>query len=101
MAAVRPLTIRYLPPAERDIHAIADYLLERNPRAAVRVRAVILRTLEIATRFPQLGRGQRTRHVRKLVVPRYGYLIYFVVDPAADELIVLRIRHGRQRRSYR
>src|SRR6478735_1045393 len=56
MAAVRPLTIRYLPPAERDIHAIADYLLERNPRAAVRVRAAILRTLEIAL-FPSARQG--------------------------------------------
>ena len=101
MAAVQPLTIRYLPPAERDIHAIADYLLERNPDAAARVRGAILRTLEVAAHFPQLGRSQQTPRVRKLVVPRYGYLIYFVVDAAAGELIVLRIRHGRRRRSYK
>jgi plasmid stabilization system protein ParE len=100
MAPVRPLAIRYLPPAERDIHELADYLLARNPDAAARVRSAILRTLEIAAHFPELGRRQLTRRVRKLVVPRYGYLIYFV-DPAANELIVLRIRHGRQRRSYK
>ena len=101
MAPVRPLTIRYLPPAERDIRELADYLLARNPDAAARVRSAILRMLEIAAHFPELGRRQLTRRVRKLVVARYGYLIYFVVDPAANELIVLRIRHGRQQRSYK
>jgi plasmid stabilization system protein ParE len=59
MAAVQPLTIRYLPPAERDIHAIADYLLERNPDAAARVRGAILRTLEVAAHFLSSAGGSK------------------------------------------
>jgi plasmid stabilization system protein ParE len=89
MAPVRPVAIRYLPPAERDIHELADYLLARNPDAAGRVRSAILRTLEIAARFPELGRRQLTPPCAKARRPALRIAHYFVVDPAANELIVL------------
>ncbi|GAC1336322.1 MAG: hypothetical protein NVSMB26_22670 [Beijerinckiaceae bacterium] len=69
MAALRPLTIRYLPPAEEDIKAIADYIHARNPGAAIRVRKALLGNLAMLATFPGLGVRQSRHRLRKWVGP--------------------------------
>jgi plasmid stabilization system protein ParE len=66
--------------------------------AQSRVRAAILQSLERLLAFPGRGRHQKTPGVRKFVARRYGYVIYYVIDTVADELIVLSVRHSAQRR---
>jgi toxin ParE1/3/4 len=39
-------------------------------------------------------------NVRKLVIRRYPYLIYYMVDAEADELVVISIRHAAREREY-
>lgn len=50
--------------------------------------------------FPHVGRPQRTEGVRKLVTRRYAYLIYYLVDEAADELVILNVKHPAREREY-
>jgi toxin ParE1/3/4 len=38
--------------------------------------------------------------VRKLVTRKYAYLIYYTVDEAADEIVVLNVRHPARERDY-
>ena len=51
------MKLRFTPRAVSDIAAIADYIRERNPAAAERVRAAIIQSLQDLILFPQLGRA--------------------------------------------
>jgi toxin ParE1/3/4 len=71
------MRLRFTPRATADLIEIADYLCERNPMAARRVRATIYKSLQNLLLFPRLGRRQRTEGVRKLVTHPYRYLVYY------------------------
>jgi plasmid stabilization system protein ParE len=47
--------------------------------------------------FPELGRKQEEEGVRKIVTRRYSYRVYYMADEAADEIIVVAIRHPARR----
>lgn len=94
------MRLRYTARAAADIEAIADYLVERSPDAAQRVRTAILRTLQTVVLFPESGRLQSVPDVRKLVTRRYAYLIYYRVDREADEIVVLTVQHSSRRRAF-
>jgi plasmid stabilization system protein ParE len=94
------MKLRFTPRAAADLIAIADYLRERNPIAAISVRAAILDSLQLLLRFPRLGRTQSVRGVRKLVTRKYGYLAYYTVDQEAEEIIVLTIQHSARDRPF-
>jgi mRNA-degrading endonuclease RelE of RelBE toxin-antitoxin system len=34
------------------------------------------------------------------VTPRYSYLIYYTIDDATDEVVVVAIQHSARRRDY-
>jgi toxin ParE1/3/4 len=93
--------LRFTPRAVFDLASIADYIRERNPAAAVRVRSSILKSLGNLTAFPRMGRKQSTPGVRKLVTRRYSYLVYYKVDLDAREVVVLSIRHPARKRKYK
>jgi toxin ParE1/3/4 len=88
------LTLR----AARDLTGIADYIHEHNPAAAKAVRAAILDALQNLVLFPKLGRPQTIEGVRKLVVRKFPYLVYYLVDEAAQEIIILTIQHPARER---
>jgi plasmid stabilization system protein ParE len=50
--------------------------------------------------FPQAGRRQAPEGVRKFVTRKYGYLVYYMLDQAADEIVVLTIQHPARDREY-
>jgi plasmid stabilization system protein ParE len=65
------------------------------------VRASILRSLQNLTLFPAIGRLQNVEGVRKLVTPRYRYLIYYMIDEGAEEIVILTLQHPARSREYR
>jgi toxin ParE1/3/4 len=71
--------LRFTPRATRDLAEIAEHLRTRNPSAALTVRDGILRSLQNLTLFPALGRPQNVEGVRKLVTPKYRYLVYYMM----------------------
>jgi len=79
--------------AAQDLIEIAEYIRVENPNAAENVRASIIAAMQTLVRFPRLGRPQTTGNVRKLVTPRYGYVVYYMPDEARNEVIVLTIQH--------
>ncbi len=64
------------------------------------MRAKIEEALDILVRFPDAGKEQTTANVRKFVVRRYPYLIYYSIDADAGELVVLSVQHPRREREY-
>lgn len=68
-------TRRYL----RELAAVGDYLLERNPAAAARiVRAIHGRTLRLLTQNAFLGRRGEIEGTRELVLADLGYIVAYV-----------------------
>ena len=65
------MKLRFTRQATQDLNSIADYVSEQNPKAALRVRAAIVESLQTLVLFPYIGRRQKTEGVRKLVTRRY------------------------------
>jgi toxin ParE1/3/4 len=88
------------PEAVTDLERLRDFLHQRNPAAARRamtaIRAAIL-SLDI---FPERGRPSPMTGARELIVSfgRSAYVLRYAHLPATDEIIVLRIWHGREQR---
>jgi toxin ParE1/3/4 len=93
--------LRFTLRATRDLADIVEHLRIRNPSAALAVRAAILRSLQNLTLFPTIGRPQDVTGVRKLVTPKYRYLVYYMIDERAEEIVILTIRHPARSREYR
>jgi addiction module RelE/StbE family toxin len=94
------MKLRFTPRATQDLAAIADYIHAHNPAAAQKVRAAILNSLRNLCSFPEIGRRQTVEGVRKLVTSKYPYLVYYTVDQAAEEIVILTIQHPARRREY-
>lgn len=94
------MKLRFTPRALANIAEIIDYIEERNPAAARRVRAAIYDSLQTLILFPYFGRRQRTPGVRKFVTRKYSYLVYYFIDEAADEIVILNVKHPARRREY-
>ena len=95
------MKLRFTPRATRDLAEIAEYLRTSNPSAALAVRDAILRSLQNLALFPAIGRPQNVEGVRKLVTLKYRYLVYYMVDEGAEEVVVLTIQHPARSREYR
>ena len=95
------MKLRFTPRATRDLTEIAEHVRNRNPSAALAVRDAILRSLQNLTLFPAIGRPQNVEGVRKLVMPRYRYLVYYMIDEGAEEIVILTIQHPARSREYR
>jgi addiction module RelE/StbE family toxin len=94
------MKVRFTPRATQDLAAIADYIHACNPAAAQNVRAAILNSLRNLASFPESGRRQSVEGVRKLVTRKYSYLVYYTIDRAAEEVVILTIQHPARRREY-
>jgi toxin ParE1/3/4 len=94
------MKLRFTPRAMADLVEIADYIHASNPVASQRVRVVIYDSLQNLILFPHVGREQKVEGVRKFVTPKYLYLIYYTVDEAADEIVILNVKHPARRSEH-
>lgn len=95
------MRVRFTRRATGDLADIAAYLNRHSPEAALHVRAAILSALQRLAAFPLSGRAQSVEGVRKLVVRKYPYLVYYVIDAAAGEVIILTVQHAARERELR
>ena len=94
------MKLHFTPRATQDLAGIADFISARNPAAALRVRASILNSLKNLVLFPEVGRRQTIKSVRKLVTRKYPYIVYYAVDQAAEEIIILTIQYPAREREH-
>jgi toxin ParE1/3/4 len=64
------------------------------------VRSAIYESLQNLILFPYVGRRQKTPGVRKLLTRKYVYIVYYLVDEAADEIVILNVKHPARRREH-
>jgi addiction module RelE/StbE family toxin len=85
----------YAPRAQRDLEAIAEYLVQRSPAGTKSVLAAIKSSAEILEAFPEIGRVVDDAGHRRLPVSRFPYVIYYRI--AGNEVLILHIRHTSRR----
>lgn len=79
--------------ATRDLVKIADDIGSLNPGAARSIGDAISASQKLIADHPRIGRLQKGRDLRKLVMPRYGYLIYYRVIDRDGIVAIVTIRH--------
>jgi toxin ParE1/3/4 len=84
--------VRWLRVALANLEAEADYIAEDNPAAADRAVQKILRTVDLLTKRPAMGRPSRVAGTRELVVSDTPYIIPYRVRANAVE--ILRVFHA-------
>ena len=82
------------PQADRELQDHIAYVAQRNPDAAERLRARIMKRLRDLVEHPQSGRPGRVPGTRELVIAGTSYLIIYEVLESA--VYILHIMHGRQ-----
>lgn len=83
--------------AARDVFRLRVFLEEKAPGAAKSAVKAIIRGCASLTTFPERG-TPRSDGSRQLVIAfgARGYIARYRVDLDADEVVILRIRHGRE-----
>jgi plasmid stabilization system protein ParE len=83
-----------------DMRRLHAFLAGKDALAAARVLAVLNAAMRSLDTFPDRGRPSGTAGARDLIVPfgRSGYVLRYMHLPEADEVVVLRIWHGREKR---
>ena len=88
------MRVRYTRQAIDDLHAVADYIHERNPSAAVEVEKAIRFTIGLLADFPRLGRERTDLAARSLGIPAYPFTVYYRIE--GDEIWIVHIRDDRR-----
>jgi toxin ParE1/3/4 len=86
-----PRDIIWSPQAVEDIEAAFDYLVERNPTAAVRIYNTIMQEVEALAARPFLGRVGRINGTRELVVQHTPFIVPYRVFQ--EKLEIIRVFH--------
>ena len=60
----------------------------------------ITTTIMHLVRHPRMGRLQTADGVRRIVTRKYSYRIYYIIDDAADELVIANDLHGSRSTDY-
>jgi toxin ParE1/3/4 len=92
------MKVRYRRRALLDIENIHEYIHKRNPRAATDVVARIRRAVDRLAIWPYVGHAGRDAGTYEWVVVGLPYIIVYEVDEVADEIGIIAVFHGAQRR---
>lgn len=90
------MKIVFAPLARDNLRDIQTYIATDNISAAARVASEIRRTIETLETYPLIGQIYEGA-VRRLVVTRYPYVIFYEVNQTAELINVLTVQHAHQR----
>jgi len=90
------MKVRWSETALVEIESIFAYIHERNRTAASAVVKRIEDLTALLAEFPLMGHLADEDGVRVLSVVRYPFLIFYTIDEAAREIVILQVRHGAQ-----
>jgi plasmid stabilization system protein ParE len=88
------------PAAAHDLERLRTFLADKSPAAAESAVATLMRAIQSLDSFPERGRPSGTRGARELIVAygRWGYVLRYAHLAQTDEVVILRIWHGREAR---
>jgi addiction module RelE/StbE family toxin len=85
------MIVKWLVQAFTDLDQIFDYILERNPQAALKVYEAIRHQVGTLADHPQLGRTGRVRGTRELVITGLPYIVAYYIK--GQEVRILTVLH--------
>ena len=88
------MKVRWSETALAEIDEIFSYIHARNRSAASAVVERIEGLAALLGEFPEVGHLTDQAGVRLLSVVRYPFLIFYAIDDAANEIVILHVRHG-------
>jgi toxin ParE1/3/4 len=88
--------IRYRPASLAQLDRIFTYVAEQNPDAAGKVLALLKRSIDRLADFPFSGRPSEMAGIRELPIVRYPYIVFYTVNDARQEVVILRVRQASQ-----
>ena len=88
------------PEAMADLERLREFLIEKDPRAAVRVSATLVEAIDSLIAFPERGRVSPLPSHRELVVPfgRSAYVVRYMYRAESETVQIVRVWHGREDR---
>ena len=86
------MRVRYTLPALADLEAILDYVTERSPQGARRIKARIQAVEHLLARYPLTGTRTRYPWLRRIKVSAYPYVVFYEVGDG--EIIIHALRHA-------
>jgi toxin ParE1/3/4 len=90
------MKVRWSETALVEIEHIFSYIFERNRSAAAAVVERIEALTKLLEEFPFAGHVTDETDVRVLSVVRYPFLIFYAIDDASREVVILHVRHSSQ-----
>jgi len=90
------MKLRYTRRALRHLDAILSYIARDSLKAAALQIARIENSIELLERFPHMGHEGRAKATLELVVPTTSYIVVYRLKQ--DEIQILSVLHGKQRR---
>ncbi|MGA8171323.1 MAG: type II toxin-antitoxin system RelE/ParE family toxin [Methylocystis sp.] len=85
------MKLRYTLPALADLEDILDYIEEKSPQGAARVKSRIQTTISLLLRHPLIGARTDDPAIRRMIVLRHPYVVLY--EATDDELITHAVRH--------
>jgi toxin ParE1/3/4 len=85
----------WTPKARRDLNGIIDYILQENPRAALRVANRIEQLASMLLAHPGMGRPGRVETTRELVLSDLPYILPYIVE--GETITILGVLHTAMR----
>jgi plasmid stabilization system protein ParE len=79
---------------------LREFLVEQSPAAAERAAALLDNAITSLTALPERGRPSPILGMHELIVPfgRSAYIVRYAHLAERDEIVVIRIWHGREAR---
>jgi plasmid stabilization system protein ParE len=90
------MKVRWSQTALAQLDDIFLYIYERNRSAALSVAKRVEELATLLGEFPLIGHLTDEADVRTLPVVRYPFVIFYAVDDAAGEVVILHVRHTAQ-----
>jgi toxin ParE1/3/4 len=92
------MRVRWSEAALAEIEDIFSYIYQNSRSAAAAVVGRIEGLTALLEEFPLIGHLTDEPDVRMLSVVRYPFIIFYTIDDAAGEIVVLHVRHTAQER---
>jgi toxin ParE1/3/4 len=92
------MKLRWSETALSEIEGIFSFIYENSRLAATAVVERIEELTALLEEFPFVGHLTDEAEVRVLPVVRYPFLIFYAIDDAANEIVILHVRHTAQER---
>ena len=95
MGQAQAVKLRYTKRAVQKIDKALDYLAERSPQGAARVRERLLAVVQLLLSHPAAGHATSRSGIRRFAATPYPYLIDYRV--VGDEVVIMRFRLAARR----